>query len=164
MLVGHSCPTLCDPMDCSPPGSSVHSILQARTPEWVAMPSFRGSSQARDQTHISYGFGIGSQVLYHWEALSNCWLKIYIQLESFELSFIWGKMRTAAWEAASQIALRGCSKVAVGESQYIRFWWRGSSVPWSTHFTKGFWGSDVKGFSAFLNMRRCKDWDHKICS
>ena len=32
-------PTLCDPMDCSPPGSSVHGILQARIPEWVAMPS-----------------------------------------------------------------------------------------------------------------------------
>ena len=38
------CPTLCDPMDCSPPGSSVHGILQARILEWVAMPSFRGAS------------------------------------------------------------------------------------------------------------------------
>ena len=36
--------TLCDPMDCSPPGSSVHGILQARTLEWVAISSFRGSS------------------------------------------------------------------------------------------------------------------------
>ena len=41
-----------------------------------------------------------------------------VQLESCELSFIWGKMRTAAWEAASQIAVRDCSKVAVGERQY----------------------------------------------
>ena len=40
----HLCPTLCDPMDYSPPGSSVHEILQARTLEWVAMPSSRGSS------------------------------------------------------------------------------------------------------------------------
>ena len=38
------------------------------------------------------------------------------------LSFIWGKMRTAAWEAASQIALRDCSKGVMGERQYIRFW------------------------------------------
>ena len=37
-----SCPTLCDPMDGSPPGSSVHRILQARVLEWVAMPSSRG--------------------------------------------------------------------------------------------------------------------------
>ena len=39
-----SCPTLCDPRDCSPPGSSVHGILQARKLEWVALPSSRGSS------------------------------------------------------------------------------------------------------------------------
>ena len=38
------CPTLCDPMDCSPPGASVYGILQARILEWVAMPSSRGSS------------------------------------------------------------------------------------------------------------------------
>ena len=49
-LVAHSCPTLCDPMDCSPPGSSVYGILQARILEWVAVPSSRGSSQPRDWT------------------------------------------------------------------------------------------------------------------
>ena len=38
-LVTQSCPTPCDPMDCGPPGSSVHGILQARIQEWVAMPS-----------------------------------------------------------------------------------------------------------------------------
>ena len=46
----HSCPTLCNPMDCKPPGSSVYGVLQARILEWVAMPSSRGSSQPRDQT------------------------------------------------------------------------------------------------------------------
>ena len=49
-----SCSTLCNPMDCSPLVSSVHGILQARILEWVAKPSSRGSSQPRDQTHISY--------------------------------------------------------------------------------------------------------------
>ena len=44
------CMTLCDTMDCSLPGSSVHEILQARVPEWVAMPSSRGPSQSRDRT------------------------------------------------------------------------------------------------------------------
>ena len=48
-LVAHSCPTLCDPMDCSPPGSSVYGILQARILEWVAVPSSRGSSQPREE-------------------------------------------------------------------------------------------------------------------
>ena len=42
------CPTLCDPMDCGPPGSSVHGILQARILEWVAISSSRGSSFSRD--------------------------------------------------------------------------------------------------------------------
>ena len=46
-LVTQSCPSLCDPVDCSPPGSSVHESLQARILEWVTMPSSRGSSQPR---------------------------------------------------------------------------------------------------------------------
>ena len=48
------CLTLCDPVNCSPPGSSVHGIPQARILEWVAMFSYRGSSQPRSQTCISY--------------------------------------------------------------------------------------------------------------
>ena len=53
MLVAWSCPTLCDPMDCSPPGSSVHGILQARRLKWVGIPFSRGSSWPRDQTRVS---------------------------------------------------------------------------------------------------------------
>ena len=48
-------PTLCNPIDCRSQGSSVHRILQARILEWVAMPSSRGSSRLRNQTHVSYG-------------------------------------------------------------------------------------------------------------
>ena len=48
-----SCPTLSDPMDCSPPGSSVHGILQARILEWAAISSSRGSSQPRDRTQVA---------------------------------------------------------------------------------------------------------------
>ena len=44
------CPALCNPMDCSPPGSFVHETLQARILEWVAIPFSRGSSQPRNQT------------------------------------------------------------------------------------------------------------------
>ena len=47
------CPTLCDLMDHNPPGSFVHETLQARILEWVSMPSSRGSSQFRNQTHVS---------------------------------------------------------------------------------------------------------------
>ena len=51
-LVTQLCPALCNNMDCSPPGSSVLGILQARILEWVAMPSSRGSSQSRDRTGV----------------------------------------------------------------------------------------------------------------
>ena len=52
VLVIQSCLTLCDPMDCSLPGSSIHGILWARILAWVTMPSSRGSSRPRDQTWI----------------------------------------------------------------------------------------------------------------
>ena len=51
------CPTLCDPMDCGPPGSSVHGILQPRILQWVAMPFSRGSSQPKDRTQVSHTAG-----------------------------------------------------------------------------------------------------------
>ena len=49
-----SCPTLCSPMNCGAPGSSVDGILQARILEWIAMPFSRGSSQPRDRTQVSH--------------------------------------------------------------------------------------------------------------
>ena len=59
------CLTLCNPMDHSPSGSSVHETSQARILEWVAVPSSRGSSQPRDGTRVSYVSCIGRWVLYH---------------------------------------------------------------------------------------------------
>ena len=61
--VAQSCPTLCNPIDCSPPGSSVHGIVLARILEWVAISSSRGSSWPRDWTHVSCN---GRWILYHW--------------------------------------------------------------------------------------------------
>ena len=52
--VTQSCPTLCDPVDCRPPGSSIHGILQARILEWVAISFSRGSSWPRDRTQVSH--------------------------------------------------------------------------------------------------------------
>ena len=51
--VAQSCPTLCNPMDCSTPGSSIHGIFQARVLEWVATAFSRGSSWPRDRTQVS---------------------------------------------------------------------------------------------------------------
>ena len=70
-MCAHLCLTLCNPMNYSPPLSTVHGISQARTLEWIDISSSWGSSRSRDQTHISC---IDKQILYHWatrEAL--CW-------------------------------------------------------------------------------------------
>ena len=60
-LVPKSCLTLCDPMDCSPLGSSVHGILQARILEWVAVPSSRG-------IFLTQGLNLHLLRLLHWQA------------------------------------------------------------------------------------------------
>ena len=60
-----SCLILCDPLDCSLPGSSVHGILQRWILEWVAISSSRGSSSTRNWTRIFYISCIGRQILYH---------------------------------------------------------------------------------------------------
>ena len=52
--IAQLCPTLCDPMDCSPPGSSMHGIFQARVLEWVAISFSRGSSWPKDRTRVSH--------------------------------------------------------------------------------------------------------------
>ena len=63
--VARSCPPLCDPMDCSPRGSSIHGIFPARVLEWVAISFTRGSSPFRDQRVFSRVFCISSRYFYH---------------------------------------------------------------------------------------------------
>ena len=84
---------LCDPMDCSLPGFSVHGVFQARVLLWGAIAFSRGSSWPRDRTQVSCIAG----------RCFTLWAVRY-------------------W----------------GEGQYIRFWWRGSSVQSSTYFIWGF--------------------------
>ena len=74
--VAQSCPTLCDPMDCSIPGSSAHGIFQARILEWVAISFSRGSSGLRDWARVS---SIADRCFTVWatrEAQSKVMLKI----------------------------------------------------------------------------------------
>ena len=77
-LITKSCATLCNPMDCSLPGSSVHGISQARISEWVAVSFARGSSWLRDRTCISC---IGRWIHHHWANLfcSKQMLKCYLK-------------------------------------------------------------------------------------
>ena len=72
--VAQSCPALCDPMDCSLPGSSLHGIFQARVLEWVAISFSRGSSQSKDRTRVSC---IPGRCFNLWATRSNrqIWLR-----------------------------------------------------------------------------------------
>ena len=65
------CPTLCDPMDCNPPGFSVHGILQARILEWVAISSSMGSSQPRIKPTSPVASPLADG--YFTTSISNCY-------------------------------------------------------------------------------------------
>ena len=84
------CP--CDPVDCSPPGSSVHAILQAGTLEWVAISSSRGSSQPRDRTLISCTptepRGKPQHNVINYTKFSKCWVLFLTPLNFSVIEFI----------------------------------------------------------------------------
>ena len=77
VLAAQSCPTLCNPMDCSPPGSSVHEIFQARILEWVAISFSRESSHPRDRTRVSCTAG---RFFYWLSYFSFIWASLIVQL------------------------------------------------------------------------------------
>ena len=97
-----SCPTLCDPMDCSSPGSSVHGVFQARILEWVAISSFWGSSQPSDWTFLSWISYFGKRILYHLTSPP-----VYYLARSGKCRKIWQEIR----------AQRGCVEV-----KFFLFW------------------------------------------
>ena len=71
-----SCPTLCDPLDCSLPRSSIHGIFQARVLEWVATAFSRGSSWPRDQTQVSHTptvWATDARTPNKWKKLTTWW-------------------------------------------------------------------------------------------
>ena len=92
MKVAQSCPTLCNLMDCSPPGSSVHGILQARILEWVAFPFSRGSSHPRDQTQVSciadgfFTIWATRKVQFKntWTYIHALWMYLYCQQQNLQ--------------------------------------------------------------------------------
>ena len=71
VLDTQSCPTVCDPMNCSLPGSSIHGILQARILKWVAISFSRGSLRPRDWTQVSHITGRFFSIWAIWEACSK---------------------------------------------------------------------------------------------
>ena len=104
-LATKSCLTLCDPMDCNSPGSSVHGILQVRILEWVVIPFSRGSSRPRDQTHVCL-------------RLLHCRWLLYL-LSSLGIPFIKHTppySSTLAWKIHGWRSLVGCSLWGCKES------------------------------------------------
>ena len=75
VLVVQLCLVLYDPVDCIPPGSSVHGVLQSRVLEWVVIPSSRGSSPPRDQTWVSY---IAGKFFTTWVTLLYICVCLYV--------------------------------------------------------------------------------------
>ena len=109
--VTESCLTLCDPVHCNPPGSSVHGISQLKILEWVAISSSRGSSWPRDRTHVSC---IGRRILYHWITWEIHWGKSsssYLPCHTFNSSnrLIYIHAHTHTHETKLGYASRGCS-------------------------------------------------------
>ena len=101
-LVTQSCPTCCNPMNCIPPGSSVHGILQARILEWVAISSSRGSSGPRDWGRLSCVSCIGRQILCPLSHLgSSVVLWVFLIKENWthwRLMFVAGKAEQLFWK------------------------------------------------------------------
>ena len=87
VLIAHLGLTFCDTMDCNPPGSSVHGILQARILEWVAIPFSRGSSQPRDWTQVSCNEGRFFTIWATREAFAWCSVDVFLSFFPFDIVF-----------------------------------------------------------------------------
>ena len=119
VLVAQLCLTLCDPKDCSPPGSSVHGILQTRILEWVSTPSSRVSSSLWDQNHVSYVSCVGQWVLYHQCHLGSPW---YMAAVSKKLSGYGGSVSGKECTCRSQRT--------PGEGN-VSLWYSCLEIPWT---------------------------------
>ena len=118
-LVAQLCSTLCDPMDCSPPGSSVHGILQTRILEWVAIPFSQGSSRPRNWKRVSCIAGRFFKVWATREApIQN--KKIKKRKLKYVLYIIANKLQPHFWRGGGDWMHEGCSGVRV--TFYFLIW------------------------------------------
>ena len=109
-LVAQSCQTLCGPMDCSPPGSSVHGISQARTLDWVAIYSSRASLWPRDGASVS--------CTDRW-ALPRCWTTSQ-EAQGMSFPLTWGKPGPQPIENATAHRTPGARKHSQGTAEGLR--------------------------------------------
>ena len=113
-LVAKSCPILCDPADCSPSGSSIHRISQARILEWVASSFSRVPSRPRDRTRASC---IGRRILCHG-AIREAWIPLYAESKKrhYKWTYLQNRNRLTNLENELTAARReGLGEGIVGE-------------------------------------------------
>ena len=115
-------PSLCNPVDCNLPGSSVHGILQARILEWVTVPFSRGSSQAGDQTQVSHVAGRYFNVWATREALKGT-QKFLLALRPRAEAMIWkGQIQSFKAWVISRDPKPG------SDPEFERIAWRGNKA------------------------------------
>ena len=120
-----SCPNLCDPMDCSLPGSFVYGIPQARVLEWVAISFSRGSSQSRDQSWVCHIAGRRFCHLSHafWKAqIFNIYAHNYIlSTESKAVKYNYSRCRRyTSWHKADLLLTEYDGEASTGQIFYPR--------------------------------------------
>ena len=159
LLVAQSCPTLCIP--CTITHQTPLSMGFFRQEYWSGLP-FPSPGNLPDPGIKSKSPAL-QKILYHLSHQGRIVMVVSTkkdaQCKSCELSFIWGKMRTATQETIPQIILRNCSKEVVGEDQDIRFRWRQSSMQSSAYFARGF--LLVTRSCCHHEGIQCKDWNAK---
>ena len=126
-LVIQSCPTLCDPMDCSPPGSSVHGNPQARILEWFSLLFSRGSSPPRDQTRVSC---IAGRLCTIW-ATREAWLLLEALLIEFFIADTPARMQQFSSDEDKNFSLplpRFRVSVEGSHRCWLIHWWTDSNA------------------------------------
>ena len=126
--VAQSCPTLCGPMDCSLPGSSVSGVLQAGILEWVAIPFSRRSSQPRDRTWVfriaGRRFTIWATREVHIYVCMCIYIYVYIYIYIYKILFLYLLLLlwvfVASWGLSIVAVSGGCSSLWCA---VFSLWW-----------------------------------------
>ena len=140
-------------MDCSPPGSSVHGIFQARILEWLVISSLRGSCQPRDQTHIS---STGWWLLYHWATR-----------EAHEMKLSSDKYRIYNYSTINHfppgrscVCMLSCFSCI---QLFVTIWIAAHQAPLSMGFTRQYWSGLLCPLQSIFWPRQ-KSWFSKWCT
>ena len=119
--VGHSCLTLWDPMDCSPPGFSAHGIIPAKIVEWVAISSYRRSSLPRNWTLISCISSVSRWILHQLSHVGKASLvaRMVKNLRAMQKTWVW----SLGWEEPLEKGMATHSRILACRIPWTEAWW-----------------------------------------